>query len=184
MIPESIVAGQVLAPIISFVTAIVLYHYIGRDYLGAEENMYWNALRVYLLSEGDSIVRQKTNFALTNTPSDEEFVASVDVTSHEVALALEEAGYLQCVLSGLKMRGDEFEDGSMVYRESKSDLVPDVFALRQTHVYWFDDGEGIDIYAHEEYSSLNPLVAWKHYRAVTQNPQKGKEIVSRHLDML
>ena len=184
MIVETLTIGQVLAPIISVIVATLLYHYLGREYLGADENKYWNALRVTLLNAGDSTVRQKTGFALTNTVSEAEFVATVDKTSQETAQLFGNSGYLQCVLSGLKYRPSnvdpntssqvEFEAGSMAFRESRSSLVPDALALRQVHVFWFDNGDGsVDLYAHEEYSSLNPLVAWKHYRAKTQNPELG-----------
>lgn len=185
MIPESIVLGQILAPLIAGLVALILYEYIGREYLGAAENEYWNKLRIGLLSAGDSKIRKKTDFALTNTATDEEFVGAYDITSLEVAQTFEDAGYLQGVLSGLKYRPPEadpneddvlFESGSMVYRESKSDLVPDALALRQVHVFWFqNENGGVDVYAHEEYSSLNPLVAWKHYKAKTQNPSLGIE---------
>ena len=192
MIPETIVLGQILAPIVASLAAIVLYHYIGSEYLGAEENEYWNAFRVGLLSSGDSTIRRKTDFALTNSAKNREFVGSYDMTSQEVAHLFEDAGYTQGVLSGLKYRPSgadpnsddvEFENGSMVWRESQSDILPDVLALRQVHVFWFTNEDGTtDIYAHEEYSSLNPLVAWKHYKAVTQNPELGIEIVSKVLD--
>jgi hypothetical protein len=33
------------------------------------------------------------------------------------------------------------------------------------------------VYAHEEYSSLNPIVAWRHYRGVTQDAELGKKRV-------
>jgi len=65
MIPETLVLGQVLAPIVSALVVLVLYHYIGRQYLGAEENAYWNAFRRAVLSAGDSTIRPKTDFALT-----------------------------------------------------------------------------------------------------------------------
>lgn len=180
--------GQVLAPIISAIVVTLLYHYLGREYLGAEENKYWNSIRVSLLSAGDSTVRQETGFALTNSASDSEFVGTVKKDSQSFAQVMEGAGYVQCVLSGLKYRPSdidpnkssqvEFESGSMAFRESKSDLLPDALALRQVHVFWFDNGDGsVDVYAHEEYSSLNPLVAWKHYRAKTQNAELGKERV-------
>jgi len=184
MILETLTLGHVLAPVISLLTVVVLYHYLGRDYLGAEENEYWNKLRIGVLSTGDSTVRQKTNFALTNAATDDEFVQTVDKNSQEVAQLFEDAGYLQCVVSGLKYRPPnvdpntssqvEFEAGSMVYRESGSSLISDALAKRQVHVYWFDNGDGsVDLYAHEEYSSLNPLFAWQHYRAKTQNPSLG-----------
>jgi len=183
MILETLTLGQVLAPIISGLVAVALYHYIGRDYLGADENKYWNMLRTKVLSSGDGYIRRKTNFALTNPAKDEEFVGGVMLSSDELAHELEDAGYLQGVLSGLKYRpanadpntdSVSFESGSMVYRESKSDLLPDVLALRQVHVFWFINPDGgIDVYAHEEYSSLNPAVAWAHYLGRTQDAAKG-----------
>jgi len=181
---DPITLPAILAAVVSALAVTVLYHYLGREYLGAAENPYWNTLRVTLLSAGDSTIRQKTGFALTNTISDDEFVATVDKDSQETAQLFADAGYLQCVLSGLKYRPPnvdpntssqvEFEDGSMAYRESKSSLVPDALAKRQVHVFWFDNGDGsVDLYAHEEYSSLNPLFAWQHYRAKTQDASLG-----------
>lgn len=192
MILETITAGQVLAPIVSALVVVVLYHYLGREYLGAEENEYWNALRTTVLSAGDSTVRQKTSFALTNGAYPREYLGTVDLSSQELAYKFEEAGYVQCVLSGLKYRpanidpnSDEaqFEDGSMAYRESKSDILPDALALKQTHVFWFENDDGtIDVYAHHEYSSLNPLVAWRHYRAVGQDADAGIKRAQAQLD--
>lgn len=192
MILETLTAGQVLAPIVSALVVVVLYHYLGREYLGAEENEYWNAFRRTLLTAGDSTVRQKTNFALTNGARSQEYLGTVELSSSELAYKFEEAGYVQCVLSGLKYRpanidpnSDEaqFEAGSMAFRESKSDILPDALALHQTHVFWFENEDGtIDVYAHHEYSSLNPLVAWKHYRAVGQDADKGIAIAQGHLD--
>jgi len=184
MLLESITALHILAPLVSGLAVVVLYHYIGREYLGADENKYWNALRVSLLSSGDGYVRRKTNFALTNTASQEELVGTLDMTSDEFAHALQKAGYLQGVLSGLKDRSNgDYESGSMVYRESKMDLLPDALALRQVHVFWFENDDGtIEVYAHEEYSSLNPLVSVQHYRAITQNAEKGKARVRSDLE--
>lgn len=191
MIPETVVLGQVLAPIVSGLVVIVLYHYIGQEYLGADENGYWNTFRRTLLSAGDSTVRKKTNFALLNSAKAKEFVGTIDMNSNEFAHALESQGYAQGVLSGLKYRPQnvdpntsseaEFEAGSMVFRESKSDALPDALAMRQVHVFWFETASGIDVYAHEEYSSLNPFVAWRHYKAKTQNASLGKEVVRADL---
>lgn len=54
----------------------------------------------------------------------------------------------------------------------------DVFALRQVHVTLIvrQQTEGnvkIATYAHDEYNSLNPLVAYKHYRGENQSVSKG-----------
>lgn len=190
---SSIELGAILAPAISAVGVLILYHYIGREYLGAEENAYWNAFRRALLSAGDSTVRQKTDFALTNAALDGELLGNVRLGSTEFAQVLEDAGAAQGILSGLKYRPPnidpnkssqvEYEAGSMVFRESKSDVLPDALALRQVHVFWFDNGDGtLDVYAHEEYSSLNPLVAWRHYRGKTQDAELGKEETRKVLE--
>ena len=189
----SLSAGQILAPIISALAVVVLYHYIGREYLGADENGYWNAFRIWLLSSGDSTVHKKTSFALTNPAKDEELVGTIDATSDELAHLFEDAGYVQCVLAGLKYRPPNanpntddvrFERGSMAFRESKSDILPDALALRQVHVFWFENEDGsLTVYAHEEYSSLNPLVAWQHYMARTQNAEKGIDAINKILSV-
>lgn len=184
MLPESLVLGQVLAPIVAGVAVTILYHYVGREWLGADENELWNSLRRAVLGAGDSFVRKKTNFALTNSAHKGEFVGSYEMDSDELAETLEKAGYLQCVLSGLKTRSEpvEYESGSMALRESKSSLVPDALAVKQTHIFWFEGDESVDVYAHHEYSSLNPLVAWKHYRAVGQEYETGIEEARKILD--
>lgn len=192
MLPESIALGQLLAPVASGLAVVVLYHYLGAEYLGAEENKYWNELRRKLLTSSSSQIREETSFAVTTPAHDYEHVATLnkDVTSQDVAKALESRGYVQGVLSALKYRpptnepmADDtyYEIGSMVHRESKSDLLSDSLALRQVHTFWFETDEGIEVYAHEEYSSLNPLVAWMHYRAITQNAQKGIDRVTADL---
>lgn len=174
--------GAILAPLVSISVVTLLYHYIGREYLGADENKYWNALRRGILGNFDSFVRKKTSFALTNGARSEEFVGSFEYTSSEFAHRLEKVGYVQCILSGLKERDGKVEAGSMALRRSRSDLLPDVLALYQTHVFWFENEDGsLDVYAHHEYSSLNPLVAWKHYRAVGQDAAKGVERVRKIL---
>jgi len=183
---SSIELGAVLAPAISAVGVVLLYHYLGREYLGADENAAWNKLRRTVLGGLDDLVRTKTPFALTNRARPGEYVTTLDMTSQEVAELFEDAGYVQGVLAGLKYRdtddGKQFELGSMVYRESKSDLIPDALAFYQNHVFWLEDDDGkIDLYAHYEYSSTNPVVAWPHYQAIGQDFEKGIEITKRVL---
>jgi len=186
----SINLGAVLAPAISLVAVLILYHYVGSEYLGADENEHWNRLRRAVLGGFDGLVREHTDFALTNRARPGERVGSLPLTSQQLAVALEEAGYLQGILSGLKTRprgaeqGDEvqYESGSMVYRESKSDLIPDIFAVHQVHVFWFENGDGtVDVYAHHEYSAANPVYAWPHYRAVGQDYERGIDAVTADL---
>lgn len=181
---SSIEPAAVLASAISAVGVTILYHYIGRDYLGADENEYWNRFRRALLGGFDQYVRDNSAFALTNRAKATEYFATVDMASYEVAVLFEEAGYVQGVLAGLKTRerdGEtEYEAGSMVYRESRSDLLPDALAVYQTHVFWFENDDGTcDLYAHHEYSSANPVVAWPHYRAVGQDAERGKKAARR-----
>lgn len=176
---SSIQPEAVLASAISAVGVTILYHYLGREYLGADENKYWNALRRAALGGFDQYVRNNSTFALTNRAKSTEYFATVNMSSQGVAVLFENAGYVQGVLAGLKTRerdGEtEYEAGSMVYRESRSDLLPDALAVYQVHVFWFDNGDGTcDLYAHYEYSSANPLVAWPHYRAVGQDAERGK----------
>ncbi|UBF22726.1 hypothetical protein M1M38_gp033 [Halorubrum tailed virus 27] len=183
---STITPEAVLASAISTVAVVVLYHYLGRDYLGAEENKYWNALRRTVLAGADPYVRKNSPFALTNRAKAVEFVARVEMDSQEVAETFGRAGFVQGVVSGLKDRGPEgepeYEAGSMVFREARSDLVPDCLALYQTHVFWFDNGDGTcDVYAHHEYSSLNPLVSIQHYKAIGQDPVAGKKAAAKVL---
>jgi len=180
---SSIELGPILAPLVSAVGVTLLYHYIGRDYLGAAENEYWNKFRRVVLGSFDQYVRDNSTFSLVRSSSADQFVGTIDGTSQDAARLFEDAGYVQGVLSSLKVRGrpegKQFELGSMVYRESRSDLVPDSLAVYQNHVFWFDNGRGgMDVYAHHEYSSANPLVAWQHYRAVGLDAAKGKSLVA------
>ena len=176
----SVEAGKVLAPIISGISVVVLYHYLGSEYLGADETKIWNKIRRVVLLGGDNFVRKKTEFALTNKAKKEEIVGMVEMSDMELAEVIEGNGGVQSVLSGLKKRTisetTKYESGSMVIRESKSDLIPDVLAKWQLHIFWFTNDDGSkDVYAHWEYSSLNPLFAWPHYLGIKQNPKIGVE---------
>lgn len=175
--------GAFLAPAISAVVVTLLYHYLGREYLGADENGIWNRFRRTVLAGFDPLVQENTDFILTNHAKAAEFVGTFEWDSPTLAHKLEDAGYLQGVFSGLKLRDGDVEAGSMVYRESKSSLIPDALAFYQVHVFWFENDDGtVDVYAHYEYSSLNPVVAWKHYRAIGQDPDEGVARVLRVLD--
>jgi len=77
-------------------------------------------------------------------------------------------GFVRNPLSRLKTRGGQAERGSWVYRESP-------LARRQLHVMLFPDGAGVDVYAHEELSSVNPLASADHLNGTTQNVATGVE---------
>ena len=150
---DKIQLGAVLAPIVSTAVVKILYHHLGKEYLGAEENKIWNQARKTVLGTLNQYVENRTQFTLTNRAKSAEFVGSVDMSSSELAALLESKGYLQGILSGLKLRGSQgsngIEAGSMVYRESKSSLIPDALAFHQVHVFWFENRDGtLDVYAH------------------------------------
>jgi len=186
MLIESLITVEVLAPLLSGIAVLLLYNVLGARYLAPEYLPVWTQLRRTVLATGESYVRTKTSFALTNPSPDSHKIGTVDCSSQELAHHFGERGYLQSVASGLKYRprsadprtGDaSFEDGTMVFRESQTGVIPDFLALRQVHVWWFENEDGTcDLYAHEEYSSLNPLVAALHYKAVNWNVAKGKRI--------
>ena len=52
--------GALLAPTISAIAVVVLYQYVGSDYLGANENEYWNNFRRGLLLSLNGLVKRET----------------------------------------------------------------------------------------------------------------------------
>ena len=86
---DKIQLGAILAPIISAAVVTILYHYIGKEYLGANENKIWNRGRRAVLGTLNQYVENKTQFTLTNTAKSAEFVGSVDMSSSELAQLLE-----------------------------------------------------------------------------------------------
>ena len=60
----------------------------------------------------------------------------------------------------------------------------DILATRQVHVTLYDapDGSGTWLYAHDEPNSLNPVMAWLHYRGTTQSAGRGVERIQSDLD--
>lgn len=76
-------------------------------------------------------------------------------------------GFRRNPMSRLKIRDGAPEIGSWVYRESP-------FADRQLHVMLFPGaGDGVDIYAHTEPSSVHPLVGNDHFTGQRQNVAAG-----------
>lgn len=85
----------------------------------------------------------------------------------EVEELLWRNGFVRNPFSRLKTRGSQLEAGSWAYRES-------ALANRQLHVMLFtrDDGD-VDVYAHEEPSSVNPLAGARHFRGEGQDVAAG-----------
>jgi hypothetical protein len=98
-----------------------------------------------------------------------EYAGRVDASLDRLEAGLWEAGFVRNSFARLKVREGEVEVGSWVYREAP-------LARRQLHLMLFrrDDG-GVDVYAHEEASNVNPLVGWDHFDADRQDVAAGVE---------
>jgi hypothetical protein len=100
---------------------------------------------------------------------EQEFAGVLSMTSDEAEKVLWRNGFHRNPLAAVKTRNGAPEVGSWALREH-----PD--ARRQLHIMLFDSQRqkvGVDVYAHEEFSCLNPDVAVRHYRGVDQKPKLG-----------
>lgn len=105
-----------------------------------------------------------------------EYAGTVRRSLDETEALLWARGFRRNPLSRLKTRDGDPEVGSWVFR-----AVP--LAERQLHLILFpvesaDGGPGagaVDVYAHAEPSSVNPLVAAAHFDATGQNVAEGVE---------
>jgi len=109
----------------------------------------------------------------------EEYAGTFPHDPETVEEILADEGFVRNPVAALKTRGEgQREVGSWVCRESP-------IARRQFHVVLFrrPDDEGTDAYAHEEYSSLNPTVAYEHHREVDYDPEAGVERARELFDL-
>jgi len=109
---------------------------------------------------------------------DDEFAGRIDEQPDAVEELLWDRGCCRNPLAALKTDpSGDVEVGSWMYREEPT-------ADRQVHVMLFRaDGDGTDLYAHEEYSAghPDPAVAIKHYEAEDYDPDAGVSWVQEHL---
>lgn len=96
-----------------------------------------------------------------------EYAGQLDASLGETEELLWDLGFVRNPFARLKTRKGEPEAGSWVYRDSPLDT-------RQLHLMLFhrDDGT-IDIYAHEELSSVHPLCGPDHFRGCGQSVGAG-----------
>lgn len=101
-----------------------------------------------------------------------EFAGTLPMEPDEAERLLWENGFERNPVAAVKTRDGDPEIGSWARRETPT-------ATRQLHVMLFQsksrDG-GVDVYAHEEFSSLNPRVAVEHYRGIDQQEKLGVEL--------
>lgn len=96
-----------------------------------------------------------------------EYAGSLHCSLEETEELLYRCGFVRNPTARLKTRNGTPEVGSWAYRESP--LAP-----RQLHLMLFDGANGeIDIYAHEELSSVNPLCGAAHFTGVGQSVGAG-----------
>ena len=101
--------------------------------------------------------------------TDGEYAGRLDCDLDTAETLLYEAGFIRNPMARLKIRDDQAEGGSWVYRESP--LAP-----RQFHLMLFENDDGTtDVYAHEELSSVHPLCGPAHFRGDGQSVRVGVE---------
>lgn len=109
--------------------------------------------------------------------TDAEFAGTLPMSLDEAERTLRDAGFVRNPFSRLKTRDGEPEIGSWARRAGP-------LAERQVHVMLFEhDGSGIDVYAHEEPSSVNPFTGGSHYGGRGQNVALGVERARKRLPL-
>lgn len=115
--------------------------------------------------------------------TDRRLAAVLSLEPSKVEDKLTDIGFIPNIASSIKRNGHgNLEVGSFAYRESDKWYIPNILALKQLHVIVFRHPEGSQVYAHQEYNSLRPDVALKHYRGekLESGTQKFREIWLGH----
>ena len=86
-------------------------------------------------------------------------------------------GFVRNPLSRLKTRDGDPEVASWVARDSP-------LADRQLHLMLFPGDGGVDVYAHEELSSVNPLLGPAHFDGGDQRVALGVELARARLPLV
>ncbi|MEF8814084.1 MAG: hypothetical protein V5A55_09730 [Halovenus sp.] len=98
----------------------------------------------------------------------EEYAGTLPVSVPVAEELLYQRGFVRNPLARLKQRDGTPESGSWVARESP-------LATRQLHCMLFEVDGGTAVYAHEEFSSVNPLYAPAHFAGIDQRNRAGVE---------
>ncbi|MFB6242063.1 MAG: hypothetical protein ABEJ36_04675 [Candidatus Nanosalina sp.] len=125
-------------------------------------NRLWENFRVRISKIASRIDRR----AGPREIREEEKVGRYSEKIQEIEDYLKKHGFTRNPLSRVKTLDGETEDGSWVKRENS-------LSKRQLHIMLFKTSEETEIYAHEEYSSMNPLTAIRHYQGTEQKKEKG-----------
>jgi len=160
----------------AFLAYIVLYKICPRSVLGPGAD-YWDKVRYKSIR----FVNLFIGWAIhTSRPIREsEFAGTLPMGPEEAERVLWEIGFERNPVAAVKTRNGTPEIGSWVCRDTPK-------ARRQLHVMLFKNPSNdnmVDVYAHEEFSSLNPDVAVRHYRGVDQREDRGVRKVQQILPL-
>lgn len=138
-----------------------------------DETSWVNKLRRWLYPKLHEIGNPHGYYAMVKV-SEEERVGFVSAELSEVEEQLERIGFSRNIAASLKMHPNgSYEDASWAYRKTSSGYVPNCLSRRQIHTMLFEVEDGVDIYAHEEYSSIRPVLALAHYRGIGMSKELG-----------
>jgi len=136
------------------------------------ESRWWESFRQRTANVWDQI----DSNAGPRPVVDAEFAGTLGRSLDETEQLLWELGFVRNPIARVKQRDGKPEDGSWVYRESP--LSP-----RQLHLMLFERDEVVDIYAHEELSSVHPLCGPAHFRGQGQSVGGGVRRARELLDL-
>ncbi|MBB6647729.1 hypothetical protein [Halobellus ruber] len=158
--------GEAMVRLGAALSHVLLYQICPRRVLGPQAD-YWDVLRYRSIGVTSRLLGWAVH---TDRPiRDEEFAGVFPAPPEEVERVLWKRGFHRNPVAAVKTRKGTPEIGSWVRRA-------DSRARRQLHVMLFrrsDGRRGVDVYAHEEFSCLNPAVAVRHYRGIDQRAAVG-----------
>lgn len=133
---------------------------------------FWERLRSTVIPTLDALGRRLDVGYAAYTMGEREYAGTLRAGPEQAEQVLFEAGFRRNPLAAFKTLPDGREEvGSWSYRDG-------LLATHQIHVVLFPpegNGTGTEVYAHYEYSSINPLTALRHYRGEGYSPGKGEE---------
>lgn len=177
-----------LAPLISFFAAVITACLVPR--VLDNRIRFWKTVRSKLPLFHDE-AKQNGFYTAVQLEKDS-YAGTVGTTPDQTFDILQRFGYSYQWLASHKT--DPYgrsEVGSFAWRDyppgqDSTNPLRRLYAIivprRQVHVMLFENADGTtDLYAHEEYSAYNPLVATLHFYGVHLSPQDGIETVRSHI---
>ncbi|WP_435124975.1 hypothetical protein [Halobaculum sp. D14] len=133
----------------------------------------WERVRKTVLPPLDDLARRLGVGYAAYTLGEREYAGTLSVPPEKAERLLWQAGFRRNPLAAYKTLPDgTAELGSWVYRDG-------LLATHQTHVVLFPaeaDGQ-TRVFAHREYSAINPATALEHFRGRGYSPEEGEAVV-------